>query len=151
MVLTSSLLSNYGLFGLFLVNFLSYSIIPLPSEAATVFSAIIFNPYITFVVAFVGATVGTLTNYYIGLKGIRKFMPEKKSKTRKRANEIFRKYGNVGILFFSWLPIIGDPLTIVAGSFKMNFWKFLVYTSVGKAVYIALTIILGHSIFSGVF
>ena len=41
-----------------------------------------------------------------------------------KAEDYFKKYG-VWSLLFSWLPIIGDPLTLVAGYLKVPFWIFM--------------------------
>jgi membrane protein YqaA with SNARE-associated domain len=51
---------------------------------------------------------------------------------------MFKKYGAWSLLF-SWVPIIGDPLTFVSGVFKTNFTKFLILVSIGKVTrYIAV-------------
>ena len=49
-----------------------------------------------------------------------------------KAEDHFKKYG-VWSLLFSWLPIIGDPLTLVAGYLKVPFWIFCVLVFLGKA------------------
>jgi len=35
-------------------------------------------------------------------------------------------------LLFAWVPLIGDPLTFIAGTLKTNFIKFLLFVSFGK-------------------
>ncbi len=43
----------------------------------------------------------------------------------------FDRYGSFALLL-SWAPIIGDPITFVAGILKYNFWKFLVLVFIAK-------------------
>jgi membrane protein YqaA with SNARE-associated domain len=53
-------------------------------------------------------------------------------------SNLFKKYGAWSLLF-SWVPIIGDPLTFISGVFKTNFTKFLILVSIGKVTrYIAV-------------
>ena len=49
-----------------------------------------------------------------------------------KAEDYFQKYG-VWSLLFSWMPIIGDPLTLVAGNLKVPFLTFFVLVFLGKA------------------
>jgi len=139
----SSLIENYGLLGIFIGTFLSYSILPLPADALIVLGVSFFNPYAVLFVSLLGSTLGSISNYFIGLKGIRTFLKKRYSKKEKRAGKMFRKWGPVSIVLFSWLPIIGDPLFVIAGTLKMNFWKFLLYSTLGKIWYLILLIWFG--------
>lgn len=145
------LIENYGLAGLVIANFLAYSIIPIPSEAAIIASTTVLNPVNIFLFSFVGATLGSILNYYIGYWGrnlYKKVKDKKKtSKREKQAERIFHRYGPISVLLLGWLPIIGDPLIIISGVFKMNFKKFLIYSSIGKIIYFIFLIELGTLIF----
>ncbi|WP_232364182.1 YqaA family protein [Desulforapulum autotrophicum] len=56
----------------------------------------------------------------------------------ERATRRFKRYGPATLLF-SWVPVIGDPLTVVAGALKINFTLFLVLVTTGKALrYLAI-------------
>ena len=70
------ILGDYGLLGVFLTTLIAYSIIPLPSEAVIIGASLILNPFLVLLVALTGATLGTITNYYIGIKGFRGKPPE---------------------------------------------------------------------------
>ena len=37
------------------------------------------------------------------------------------------------ILLLAWLPVVGDPLTFVAGLLRVNLWIFLILVTIGKA------------------
>jgi membrane protein YqaA with SNARE-associated domain len=59
-----------------------------------------------------------------------KWFPFKQNQINK-ATSWFKKFG-VWSLLFAWLPIIGDPLTFVAGTLKIRFSFFLLLVSIGK-------------------
>ena len=61
-------------------------------------------------------------------------MPVDKSWDERRKFEVsswFSKYGK-WTLFFSWVPVIGDPLTIVAGVFRVPIYTFILIVSIAK-------------------
>ncbi|MEA2097504.1 MAG: YqaA family protein [Patescibacteria group bacterium] len=120
---------------LFVLSFLSSTLIPLGSEWFVYYLASVnYNIILIILIASVGNYLGAVTNYYIGIKEsntvLHKTIKFNDIKTEK-AKEKFRKYGPA-ILFFSWLPIVGDPLTFVAGLLKYNFKKFTFYVFTGK-------------------
>ena len=51
--------------------------------------------------------------------------------TLARAEKWYRHYGKWSLLL-AWVPIIGDPLTVVAGVLRETFWVFLLLVSVAK-------------------
>ena len=58
---------------------------------------------------------------------------------RARAEAIFQRYGQP-VLLFSWVPVIGDPLTLAAGLLRMPWLPFLVYVTIGKAARYAVLV-----------
>ena len=104
-----------------------------------------FNVYLLFLFAAVGNYFGAVTNYYIGTKGSKTIFSKVikfSDKETEKAKRSFKKYGPV-ILFFSWLPIVGDPLTLVAGLLKYDFKKFTLYVFLGKLFrYIAVVLLI---------
>ena len=97
MSLLFDLIETYGLIGLFINIFLSYSVLPTFTEIPIILSINFFSAWDVFFVAVVAATLGSVTNYYIGLKGVRRFMP--KSKRFKRAEKLFDMFGPLGLVF----------------------------------------------------
>ena len=125
---------NYYI-ALFVLSFLSSTLIPLGSEWFVYYLASVnYNVVLIILIASVGNYLGAVTNYYIGIRGsntvLHKAIKFNDVETEK-AKEKFRKYGPA-ILFFSWLPIIGDPLTFIAGLLKYNFKRFTFYVLFGK-------------------
>ena len=128
-------LAEYGLLGLFIAAFLAATILPFSSEALLLFViASSEQLMVPVLVASVGNITGSFLNYYLGWKGnelilIKIFRLSEEEISR--ASRIFKKYGSFSLLF-AWVPIVGDPLTVVAGLFKMNLLLFAVLVSVGK-------------------
>jgi membrane protein YqaA with SNARE-associated domain len=61
-----------------------------------------------------------------------------------RAETTFNRYGRWSLLF-SWVPIVGDPLTLIAGALRVRFWPFLILVTLGKAArYAVLAAGLAH-------
>lgn len=117
---------------LFVTGFLSATLLPGGSEASLIATLTTqqYSVIIVVLVATLGNTLGGLTNYWLGL-----FIPNRTrdQKHGHRAIAWIRRYG-YGALFFSWLPIIGDPLCLAAGWLRMKFLPSLVIIAVGKAV-----------------
>ena len=129
--------SELGYLGLFLASFLAATIQPLSSEV--VLTALLvnkFNPTFVVAIATLGNVLGALTNFAIGYWGSQAFVqrvlkiPDDEF---VKAEARFKKYG-VMSLFFAWLPVVGDALTVVAGVLRINIWLFLLLVSLGKFI-----------------
>ena len=136
---------------LFLNSFLASTLLPLGSEGILAyFTSQEMDVYLLIFTATIGNYLGSVVNYYIGLKGSRTILHKTikfdENETQK-AKEKFRKFGPA-ILFFSWVPIIGDPLTLVAGLLKYNFKKFTIYVLLGKAFRYILVVLITFNILS---
>jgi membrane protein YqaA with SNARE-associated domain len=128
---------SLGYFGLFLISFLSASLVPLASEFFVLgMPPLGYNVWLVIVVATIGSYLGSLLNYYVGKKGTDfvlgryiKIDP----KTWTRAEKFYERWGPVA-LFFSWVPFIGDPLTAVAGALHMHLGTFSFWVLFGKTL-----------------
>lgn len=121
---------------LFAISFASATLLPSQSELF-LGTMIIFGNYniLTLItIASVGNILGSITNYYIG-RYLTRFentrFVNKNSKIFKKATALYEKYGKI-TLFFAWVPVIGDPLTIIGGFFRVNFKQFVIIVSIGK-------------------
>ena len=129
--------TEFGFAGLFLASFLAATILPLSSEVVlTVLLLNGLNSSLLVGVATVGNVLGSLLNYAIGLRGgdflVLKILKISEVESVK-AQQTFKKYG-VFSLLFAWVPVIGDPLTVVAGVLKINILLFLVLVTSGKLI-----------------
>jgi membrane protein YqaA with SNARE-associated domain len=124
-------METYGLLSLFLICFLSATILPLSSEIVVVYflSSNTFSPFEVIMVASIGNIIGGTTNYLIGYFFSRFF----KIKSENKAYRIAKKHGHIAA-FLSWLPFIGDPILLTLGLLKSSFWKMFIFMSLGKSI-----------------
>ena len=123
---------------LFISSFLSSTILPGHSEI-TLTTLILLEKYsqlfLIFFASF-GNILGSVINWYLGFY-ITKFVNKSwfpfKKKQLDKASLWYLKYGKWS-LFFSWVPIIGDPLTIVAGIFRVPLVIFITIVSISKVL-----------------
>lgn len=107
---------------------------PLGSEALFLYDISLgFSPIFLLLVATFGNTLGSIVNYWLGLKGEELLVQKRliKKEQLNKADIFFNKYGGVSLLF-SWVPIIGDPITFVAGVLKYDIKKFLLLVFLAK-------------------
>ena len=129
---------------LFIVSFAASTILPISSEATLYYYLHNGSNWVyLLLVAGIGNTLGSITNYIIGLKGIDYLLNSGKlsPKSYHQSQAIFCKWGGWSLLL-SWVPIIGDPLTMLAGALKYPFLKFVIIVAIAKfARYIAIVLI----------
>jgi membrane protein YqaA with SNARE-associated domain len=111
---------------LFVWAFLAATIFPFSSEAAFLVALGNDMPLLNAMLsASFGNVLAIVFNYYLGYFLYRKTKKKLfKSHFGRNSYLLMHKYG-YWALFLSWLPIIGDPLTIVAGLSRLKFTYFL--------------------------
>lgn len=122
---------------LFFASFLAATIFPAQSEI--ILASLIIsgghNQYLLLLIATSGNVLGSLVNWVMGHYFMRfqnrKWFPLSVSKIDKYS-KIYRKRG-AWLLLFAWLPIVGDPITVIAGMMRVNIWLFLLLVTIGKA------------------
>jgi membrane protein YqaA with SNARE-associated domain len=122
-----SFVAEYGGAGLMVIAFVAATIVPIGSEAALLGAIALGLPKIEALVwASVGNCLGVTLNYWMGRLGRKSFGGG--SDPTSRSGRVIRwldRYGKWGLLL-SWLPFVGDPLTLVAGITRVNFLFFVV-------------------------
>ena len=134
-------LPEYSLGTVFLVSFISATLLPLGSEPV-VFGLIKLNPDLLWQVigvATLGNTLGGAVDWWMGLGAHQVADKFRHSRMHVRALDWLQKLGPKACLL-AWLPLVGDPLCAVAGWLRMPFWPCLVYMAIGKFLrYLVLT------------
>lgn len=121
---------------LFLSAFGAATLLPLQSEAVLVglLAQMQYPVWLLVAVASLGNILGSCVNWWLGLKveqyKNKKWFPVSEQKMLQ-AQGIYQKYGFWSLLL-SWVPIIGDPITLIAGLLKENFVRFVVMVSIAK-------------------
>lgn len=125
-----------GYLGLFVAAFGAATLLPLQSEAVLV--GLLLNGqyglWLLLAVATAGNVLGSLVNWWLG-RGIERFKDRRwfpVSPARlEQAGQHYRRYGHWSLLL-SWLPIVGDPLTLVAGVMREPLLRFLLIVTLAK-------------------
>ncbi len=125
-----------SLFLLFLAAFGAATLLPLQSEA--VLLGLLwhgsYSAALLIMIASAGNILGSCVNWYLGFKieqyKHKKWFPVSEQQMLK-AQSTYQKYGYWSLLL-SWVPIIGDPITLIAGLLKENFTRFILIVSIAK-------------------
>ena len=129
-------LESLGLVGLFLATFLAATILPFSSEAILLyFLAKGVDPTICLSIAILGNSLGGTTNYVLGRLGNPlwlKYIGVKEETIYKRENWVI-KHGAL-LAFFSWVPLIGDPLLVALGYFRSQVFPTISWMIFGKSL-----------------
>jgi membrane protein YqaA with SNARE-associated domain len=131
----STFFGDPGLPQLFLLSFLAATLLPVGSEWLLVVMLLQGNsPSAVVLTATVGNFLGACTTYLIGIWGaplvIRRVL-RIDAEQLVRANRLYNRYG-IWTLLLSWLPVIGDPLCLLAGLMKVSPTRFTVLVLTGK-------------------
>jgi membrane protein YqaA with SNARE-associated domain len=122
--------------GLFASALIAATILPMQSEAVLVGLLAAGNRPVALllIVATVGNVLGSVINWYLGRFLLRfrdrRWFPAS-DRQLSRAEGWYRRYGRWSLLA-SWMPVIGDPLTIVAGILREPLVPFLVLVTIAK-------------------
>ena len=121
---------------LLIISFLAATILPFSSEVVltTMYLSNSFETFFLLIFASSGNILGSITNWYLGKKIIifqdRRWFPVSQDQLN-RSQKYFQKYG-LWSLLLAWVPIIGDPLTLLAGVLKVRFSIFFLLVSISK-------------------
>jgi membrane protein YqaA with SNARE-associated domain len=126
--------------------FLAATLLPVSSELVLLGLLAAGQPAVPlWACATLGNTAGAALNWWLGRYLLRfqerAWFPVSASGLQ-RAQTAFRRYGT-GSLLFTWLPVIGDPLALVAGVLQVPFGLFLVLCALGKGARYAVLVSLG--------
>ena len=154
-----SIMNKFGYFGVFFLIAVENIFPPIPSEVILLFGGFMttyskINILGVIIASTLGSLVGALILYYIGkilnkerLKKIVKGKIGKilrlKAKDIDKADEWFDTKGNKTVFFCRFVPILRSLISIPAGMSEMPMPKFLIYTTIGSAIWNAVLTIAG--------
>lgn len=142
------MLFAYG--SLFITGFIAATLLPASSEVLLL--ALYQQGYVVFglwLAATSGNTLGSCVNWYLGKELLRfqhkRWFPVSPAQLAK-AEQQFKRYGSWSLLL-AWLPVVGDPLTLVAGTLRVRFGLFLLLVTLGKGLRYAVLLYLASKLF----
>ena len=121
---------------LFTISFLAATVLPFSSEftLAGLIATSNYDNSFLLIVASLGNVLGSVVNWAVGFYSRnltkKKWFPFK-DKQIENSSKWFSKFGKWSLLF-AWVPIIGDPLTLVAGLLRVRFLDFIILVAFGK-------------------
>jgi membrane protein YqaA with SNARE-associated domain len=121
---------------LFFISFLAATILPFSSELslAGLITTSNYDNVLLLIVASFGNVLGSVVNWVLGFYSrnltIKKWFPFKETQI-ERSSKWFNKFGRWSLLF-AWVPILGDPITLVAGLLRVRFLDFIILVAIGK-------------------
>jgi membrane protein YqaA with SNARE-associated domain len=121
---------------LFAVSFLAATILPFSSELtlAGLIATSDYDNLLLLILASFGNVLGSVVNWALGSYSrnltTKKWFPFKETQI-ERSSKWFRKFGKWSLLF-AWVPVVGDPLTLVAGILRVKFIDFIILVAIGK-------------------
>jgi membrane protein DedA with SNARE-associated domain len=155
----TTLLGNLNYGTIFILMLLESTVIPVPSElvvAPAAYHAAGGNLNVLLVVLFatLGADVGASINYfvalYVGRPVIYRFANSRWGKMCllnqekvEKSERYFDSHGVVATLTGRLIPGIRHLISLPAGLARMNYWKFLLYTTIGAGVWHSILAAMG--------
>ena len=132
-LLTTLALPQYGLSTVFVIAFVSATLLPMGSEPAVI-GLVKLNPHLFWpavLVATAGNTLGGMLTWWMGYGAERAYERLAQRSPEARALRWLQRMGPKACLL-SWLPVVGDPLCAVAGWLRLPFWPCTFYMAIGK-------------------
>lgn len=135
--MAENIVLQFGYLGLFVISFLAATLLPFSSEAVVaLMPSLGYKTGLVLIFATAGNFLGALANYFVGKWGggflLTRYIRVEPDKLQK-AHNLFERWG-APILFFSWVPIIGDPLTVISGALKVRLAVFTFWVLLGKTL-----------------
>ena len=124
-------LSSVGLPAIFVVSFVSATLLPMATEPV-LFGFVKLNPnlfWVAILVATLGNTLGGMVTYFMGYGAKKAFAKEKPVIHLRWLQRL-----GAPVLLLSWVPLIGDALCAMAGWLKLPWRGVLLWMSVGKFI-----------------
>ena len=155
MINVKDTVKSWGYFGIFMLMLLEASSVPIPSEVILPFAGFLastgqLNIWITVLVATVAGVMGSLIDYYIGLKGVQSLARHRilgrallSAAQLEIAANWFSRHGAIMVFFCRLIPGFRTLVSFPAGAVRMPLPKFIAYTTAGCLLWNTILIYLG--------
>ena len=139
--------------GLFLSALLAATLVPAQSELGLGYLVINtdYSMALLVMVASLGNTTGAVINWFIGqgiAESVMRLEKVQASLCYWTIISWYKKYGQWTLLL-CWVPLIGDPITVIAGIFKIPFKTFVLIVALAKTSRYIIVVIFADRFFLG--
>ncbi len=157
-----SIMNQFGYFGIFFLIFIENVFPPIPSEVVLLFGGFMttytkLNIFLMIVFSTLGSVAGAIVLYYVGKilnkERLKKIVSGKigkilrlKASDIEKADHWFDTKGNKTVFFCRFIPVVRSLISIPAGMSEMAMGKFLLYTTVGSAIWNSVLLIVGNKV-----
>lgn len=150
-------ISEYGYFGMFLAMILEAVIIVIPSELILATGGIlasqrIFSFWGALLTGVIGSVFCAIIIYLMGYFGGRPFIDKygkyffMKKEDIEKAEDWFQKYGMLASFIGRNFPIVRTFISLPIGIMRLNFWPFVLYTTLGSIPWTFAFVYVGYSL-----
>ena len=157
-----SIMNQYGYFGIFFLIFIENIFPPIPSEVVLLFGGFMttyskLGVPLMILFSTLGSVVGAIVLYYVGKilnkERLKKIVSGKigkilrlKASDIEKADHWFDTKGNKTVFFCRFIPVVRSLISIPAGMSEMAMTKFLVYTTIGSAIWNTVLLVVGNRV-----
>lgn len=157
-----SIMNQYGYFGIFFLIFIENIFPPIPSEVVLLFGGFMttyskLGVPLMILFSTLGSVVGAIVLYYVGKilnkERLKKIVSGKigkmlrlKASDIEKADRWFDTKGNKTVFFCRFIPVVRSLISIPAGMSEMAMTKFLLYTTVGSAIWNTVLLVIGNRV-----
>lgn len=142
----SDIIYKVGYIGVMMLMAMESMIFPVPSEAVMPFAGfLVYENKFTWMGVFIYSTLGSILgsslSYLMGLYGGRAFILKYgkyfllEKEHLEFTERFFNKYGEITIFISRFIPVVRHLISIPAGMARMNFYKFIVFTTIGASAW----------------
>ena len=154
-------MDTFGYLGIFLLIALENIFPPIPSEVILTFGGFMTTESSLSKIGVIffstlGSVIGAIILFWIGtlldIKTLEKIVERwghflrLTKKDVHKADEWFSKYGVWTVFFCRLIPLIRSLISIPAGMARMNFWIFLLFTTLGSLIWNTILVLVGASV-----
>ncbi|TAF77126.1 MAG: DedA family protein [Alphaproteobacteria bacterium] len=146
---------QFGYVGIFLATVIESTFVPIPAEVTMIPAGILvakgeLNYWITLMASTAGVIVGSIINYFVGLKFGRTLVVRYGKYVMLKEHHLhstemfFKRYGRAAVFLGRLLLGVKHYIAFVAGVAKMNFQLFTIYTSFGALIWMLILLQAGY-------
>ncbi len=151
----AEIINQYGILACFIIILLEYACFPISSEIVLPLSGYVAKQanvtfFYIWILSVLAGVIGITICYVIGSlggKGIFIFLNRRFPKIKAglaRSEEKFSRNSNMSCLFLRFIPLCRTYISFVAGIYQKNYLKFVVFSSIGIAIWNFILILLGY-------